>query len=72
MLNTLNRILSGLGPCFPFPTLPMRADRQPITRVSGRDSSKMPIRVNRKPTDMVASMPGNTTFNSEANNAASR
>jgi len=72
MLNILKTILMGEGAMRVFQRACTMQEEQPMTRVSGNDSSRMPIRTNRKFTDIVPSIPGKFTFKPEDNSATSK
>ena len=59
---TLKITWAGRGLCLAFQKHCTRVPMQVMATVSPRDISAMPIRPNRKQTDMVLGIPGRLTF----------
>jgi hypothetical protein len=72
MLRTLKTTFIGSGLRVVFHKLCTNAAEQPMTSVSGSESSRTPRRTKRKCTDMVLSIPGSLTFIVEAASAIVR
>ncbi len=72
MPATLNSTFTGSSRLRVCHTLWNNDAAQPMTSVSGRLNSMTPIRMNRKFTDIVPSMPGSCTLSPDASTATAR